>query len=201
MLRRVHLACVVALALTLPAAAAAQTSPEPKSGSKSNPAGSVNRPNPQRGASGRGRVTMRVAVGEQAPDFELETPEGRSMRLSKLRGNWVMLVFVERRDSLDVLETMARKLGSINVRTVAVCYDKAQSIAHHLSGRDLGLTPLADPTGDIVALYGLLDPVREESEPGFVLVNPRGDVRMALLGTWLPRDDASRLVEFAVTGE
>jgi hypothetical protein len=34
-----------------------------------------------------------------------------------------------------------------------------------------------------------------------VLVTPRGDVRMALLGTDLPTSDASRLVQFAVTGQ
>jgi alkyl hydroperoxide reductase subunit AhpC len=60
---------------------------------------------------------------------------------------------------------------------------------------------LADPTGEIVALYGLMNPLRDESAPGFVLINPIGDVRMALMGLELTNEDASRLVEFAVTGE
>ena len=34
-----------------------------------------------------------------------------------------------------------------------------------------------------------------------MLINPQGDVRLALLGLDLPNEDASRLVEFAVTGE
>jgi hypothetical protein len=38
-------------------------------------------------------------------------------------------------------------------------------------------------------------------KPGFVLVNPIGDVRMALLGHQLPSSDASRLVQLAVVGE
>jgi len=149
----------------------------------------------------RGRVTTRVAVGEKAPDFELLKLDGTPVRLSSLRGNWVMLYFVERRDSLAGVEPVAHALKGIGVLTVAVVFDKVQSVAKLLRGRDPGYLPLADPTGEIVALYGLLDSTRDESQPGFVLVTPRGDVRLALLGHELPSDDASRLVHYAVTGQ
>ncbi len=150
---------------------------------------------------GRGRVSTRVAVGERAPDFELIRLDGKPQRLSGLRGEWVMLYFVERRDSLATVEPVARALDSIGVRTVAVIYDKTQAIAKLLRGRDPGYMPLADPTGEIVALYGLLDSERDQSQPGFVLITPRGDVRLALLGHELPPADASRLVHFAVVGD
>ena len=39
-------------------------------------------------ATGRARITMRVAVGEAAPDFELTRLNGKPLRLSKLRGEW-----------------------------------------------------------------------------------------------------------------
>lgn len=152
-------------------------------------------------AQGRGRVTTRVAVGERAPDFELRKIDGTPVRLSSLRGNWVMLYFVERRDSLASVEPVARALGEIGVRTVAIIFDKSQALAKILKGRDPGYLPLADPTGEIVALYGLLDSTRDESLPGFVLLTPMGNVRIALLGHELPSDDASRLVHFAVRGE
>ncbi len=196
--RTAHVPLVLALAfLLLPRAGLAQSDPKQPAA----PAPTVGKAPSQQTSSSRGRLTMRVAVGEKAPDFELTTIEGKPVRLSKMRGDWVMLVFVERRDSLDTLEPMAKALRSIGVRTVAVCFDKSQSIRHHLAGRDLGLLPLADPTGEIVALYGLMNAVRDQSEPGFVLINPQGDVRLALLGLDLPNADASRLVEFAVTGE
>ena len=153
--------------------------------------------------SGPGRVSARVAMGESAPDFELSQLDGKSLRLSSLRGRWVMVWFVQNRDSFALVEPLAESLGKLGVRTLAVCYDKTQALSQRLHGKQLSYTPLADPTGDIVSLYGLLDAssAREGVQPGFVLVNPVGDVRMALLGHQLPASDAARLVELAVVGE
>ena len=197
MLRFANLLTVLALAFLFPRSGLAQSDlKQPPA-----PTPTVGKPASQQTTSSRGRVTMRVAIGEKAPDFELDGPDGKPVRLSKLRGNWVALVFVERRDSLPDLQPMAKALKDINVRTVAVCYDKPQALANYLKGKHLDVQTLADATGEIVALYGLLNPLREECAPGFVLINPMGDVRMALLGYELPNSDASRLVEFAVTGE
>jgi len=153
------------------------------------------------GTGGRGRVSMHVVVGEQAPDFELAKIDGTPLKLSALRGEWVMIWFAESRDSLVSVEPVAASLQKQGVRTLAVCYEKTQTLAHRLKGHDLSYIPLADPTGEIIALYGLLDSQREAVQPGFVLVNPHGDVRMALLGHQLPTVDALRLVQLSVEGE
>jgi peroxiredoxin len=187
------------LALVVASAALAQSEFKPRPGPTA-PAPTTSKPT-HAAMPGRGRVSTRVAVGERAPDFELLKLDGTPVRLSGFRGNWVMLYFVERRDSLASVEPVARALDAIGVRTIAVIFDKVQAVAKILHGRDPGYLPLADPTGEIVALYGLLDPTRDESQPGFVLVTPTGEVRIALLGHELPADDASRLVHFAVRGE
>jgi len=176
--------------------ASAQSEIKPRPGAQPSP--TVTHPT-SHAAADRERVSTRVAVGERAPDFELEQADGRPMRLSKLRGDWLMLFFVERRESLDVLMPAARALKELGVRTLAVCYDKSHALAHYTAGRDLGLTPLADPMGDIIALYGLMD--GDSPQPGFVLINPRGEVRLALLGHALPSVEASRMAEFALRGE
>ena len=187
------------VAACLAGAALAQTEFKP---APSTPPAPTNR-TPGGASQGPGRVTTRVAVGEKAPDFELTKIDGKPLRLSTLRGQWVMLWFVENRDSLTTVETLAAELEKLHVRTLAVCYDKTSALAQRVRGRVIAYTPLADPTGDIVSLYGLLDSnsTRESVRPGFVLVNPIGDVRMALLGHQLPSADASRLVQLAVVGE
>jgi peroxiredoxin len=150
---------------------------------------------------GRGRVTTGVLIGEIAPDFELSGIDGKPLRLSSMRGQWVMVWFLEHRDSLVIVEPVAASLGKSGVRTVTVCYDKPQALAQRLRGQTLSYVPLADPTGDIVSLYGLLDTVREEVRPGYVLVDPRGAVKMVLLGHQIPALDAARLVQYSILGE
>ena len=183
----------------LTGAALAQSEFKPNTGS---PAPTPTRPQGSN-TSGPGRVSARVAMGESAPDFELAQLDGKPVRLSSLRGRWVMIWFVQNRDSFALVEPLAESLDKMGVRTLAVCYDKMSALAKRLHGQQLSYTPLADPTGDIVSLYGLLDATssREGVQPGFVLVNPTGDVRMALLGHQLSSDDASRLVQLAVVGE
>lgn len=157
---------------------------------------------PSRGAAGRQRVTARVAVGERAPDFEVDRIDGKPFKLSSQRGEWVMLFFVERRESLDVVTPVATALREIGVRTVAMCWEKSYVLARQFAGRTVPYTPLADPTGDIVSLYGLLaGDDGEQAQPGFVLIDPRGMVRLALLGQEMASDDASRMVQMAVRGE
>jgi peroxiredoxin len=187
------------VAACLAGAALAQTEFKP---APSTPPAPTNR-TPGGASQGPGRVTTRVAVGEKAPDFELTKIDGKPLRLSTLRGQWVMLWFVESRDSLLAVQPLAESLEKLHVRTLAVCYDKSQALAQRVRGHEVAYIPLADPTGDICSLYGLLDSnaSRESVRPGFVLVNPIGDVRMALLGHQLPSADASRLVQLAVVGE
>jgi len=177
--------------------ALAQSDFKPNSG---RPPGTPVRPSDS-GTGGQGRVTMHVVVGEQAPDFELAQIDGTPLKLSSMRGQWVMIWFAESRDSLPSVEPVAASLAKQGVRTLAVCYEKTQTLARRLKGRELSYIPLADPTGEIIALYGLLESQRDVVQPGFVLVNPHGDVRMALLGHQLPSADALRLVQLSVEGE
>src|SRR5260221_8072823 len=117
--------------------AAAQTDLKPRP--NATPPALTPTHSPGRGAPDRERVTTRVAMGEAAPDFELEKIDGTPLRLSKQHGDWLMLCFVERRESLDVLAPAARALKDLGVRTLAVCYDKSHALSHYMAGRDLGL--------------------------------------------------------------
>ncbi|HEY6196807.1 MAG TPA: redoxin domain-containing protein [Candidatus Eisenbacteria bacterium] len=196
MSRTAFVPLLVLASLLVAGDALAQTDLKPRPNSQPAPVVSHQ---PGRAAADRERVTARVAVGERAPDFELDQLDGKPLRLSRLRGDWVMLFFVERRESLDVVEPVAHALGAKGVRTLAVCFDKGYVLAHHLAGRELSFVPLADPTGDILALYGLLD--GDVPQPGFVLINPRGEVRLAMLGHGLPSADASRMVQYSLGGD
>lgn len=156
-------------------------------------------PAPEHVMHGRTRVHANIARGDAAPGFELTRSDGTPMRLGALRGEWVMLWFVDRHEALDrELSPVAEALANADVRTVAVCYDKASALARRYR-TELPFTLLADPTGDVTALYGLLD----ESEatrvqPGFVLIDPMGRVRMAQAGDELSHDEAAQRILMAL---
>jgi peroxiredoxin len=147
------------------------------------------------------RIEAQVMVGDHAPDFELDGSSGRPVRLSRLRGTSVLLLFAEDRSLIGQLGKLAADLRPLEVRTMGVCDEKARTLESMASRDSLGVEWLADVTGEISALYGLYDFGRSRIRPGFVLVDRTGVVRMALLGQSLPLDETFRLVRYALTGE
>ena len=51
----------------------------------------------------RSHIAGEVAIGERAPNFELDGSDGRPLKLSKLRGDWVLMVFGSRKEELTPL--------------------------------------------------------------------------------------------------
>ena len=141
-----------------------------------------------------------VAIGDRAPDFLLESATGKDVRLSKLRGDWVLLVFADRGQDVADLHSVESELKVMGARIVAVCREKAgrlKAIAH----RDtLGFTLLADFTGEISALYGLYDRTMAAVQPGFIVIDRRGVVRVAVLGQQLTAKQIAAITHVAITG-
>ncbi len=144
-------------------------------------------------------VTSQVYVGETAPDFELDGSEGRPVRLAKLKGYWLLVVFADRRTDLAALQEVEPRLRKLGVKPYGICGDKAHTVVSFARQRQLPFVLLADVTGEVSQLYGLRDMRTGQIRPGFVLINRQGVVRMALLGQALPYDEMLGLVESAVT--
>lgn len=144
-------------------------------------------------------VTSQVHVGETAPDFELDGSAGRPVRLAKLKGYWLLLVFTDRRADLAPLQEIEPRLRKLGVKPYGICGDKAYTLVSFARQKQLPFVLLADVTGEVSQLYGLHDSRASQIRPGFVLVNRQGVVRMALLGQALPYDEMIGLVESAVT--
>ncbi len=145
-------------------------------------------------------IHSHVVVGEDAPDFELDGSRGTPVRLSRLRGNRVLLAFGDSHADLAPLRAAAAPLGTMDVRVTGVCGDKARSLEQAAAHDPASPLMLADVTGEVAALYGLWDFEHRAVRPGLVLIDRDGRIRMALLGQTLPADDVVRLVRFAVTG-
>jgi peroxiredoxin len=146
------------------------------------------------------RILSQVYVGEQAPGFELDGSQGRPVRLAHLKGYWILLVFADRRTDLTPLRAIEPDLRRLGVKPFGICPEKAHVLRSHAEREQLPIVLLSDVTGEISQLYGLYDTRMRQVRPGFVLIDRRGMVRMALLGQQLPFDEVLDLVKTSVTG-
>ncbi len=146
------------------------------------------------------RVSGLVQIGEDAPDFELHDAQGRAVRLSTLRGRWIVLVFDDGRQALAPLAAIHRTLDSLDASLVAVCRDKGYTLRAWSQRESIPFTVLSDLTGEISALYGLSDGSTNMTSPAFVLIDREGHVQMALLGRRIPPVQIAELVRFAIVG-
>ena len=187
--------CIRALGLVLlltvaPAAVRAQEEPKTPAPAPPAPTGRPQNVSPHPGMTVQGQI----AAGFQAPDFELDGSSGHPERLAAMRGNWVLLIFADRKDSIAALGWMAPTLRNHGIRLVGVCNEKARTLEMFAARTPPQVLILADVTGEVSALYGLRDPLQAMTLPGYVLVDPRGVVQIALLGRTLPPAPVLQLV-------
>lgn len=146
------------------------------------------------------RIAALVHIGEAAPDFELDDSEGEPVRLSSLRGRWVVLVFDDGREALAPLASIHGALDSLDATMLGVCRDKGYSLKPWVRRERIPFRVLSDLTGEISALYGLSDGSTNLTSPAFVLIDREGHVQMALLGHRIPPTQIRELVRFAILG-
>lgn len=193
-MRRLVLFFVACLAL--PSIAHAQKS-EPRTTSPPSPTTRA----PETVSPGRGTpVSGHVYLGEAAPDFELEATNGDRVKLSSWKGDFVVILFADRRARLRDLDGLALRLQPAGARVVAVVHENLQALRSFTRREATAYWALADPLGEIAAVYGLWDPIRSATRPGTVLVDRDGSVRFMLGGQDFPAEDLERLVQFALQG-
>ncbi|MCU0256139.1 MAG: peroxiredoxin family protein [Vicinamibacterales bacterium] len=181
-----------ALLLLLPVPALAQepTKTGPESAASGKP-GETGQPLTARAAG-------EVGIGERAPDFELDGSFGKPVKLSSLRGDWVMLSFGSRKEELLPLGEIAGEAGKLGMKLVGVCDEKAFFLVGMQQKTPSPVLLLADDLGEVAQMHGLFENVRRTILPGYILLDRQGIVRMAFLGVRLPPDEILRLSRFAI---
>jgi len=142
------------------------------------------------------RISGEAAVGERAPDFELDGSQGRPVRMSSYRGHWLVLVFGDRKETVAPMAEVAASLDSAGIRVLGVCNEKSYFLEAFARQQKFPFPLLADVTREISDMYGLYDSRERFVLPGFVMIGPSGIVRFALLGQKLPPADVARLAKY-----
>ena len=127
-----------------------------------------------------------ISNSDQAPDFHLQTQEGRVVSLSDFRGKVVMVHFwatwcppcVE---EIPTLDNLYRALSGRDFELLAICVDEggAAAVAPFIRKNKLNLPVFFDPERSIAGLYGTY------KFPETYIVDRQGVVRLKVIG---PRD-------------
>ena len=103
---------------------------------------------------------MKVAVGDQAPDFTLPTAAGEPFRLGALRGRKVVLFFYPRNNTRGcTAEACAfrdayEELTTAGAEVVGISSDSVESHGRFAASRGLPFPILSDRDGSVRRLYG-----------------------------------------------
>ncbi|NOT34178.1 MAG: redoxin domain-containing protein [Candidatus Eisenbacteria bacterium] len=181
------------LAFVFPSPAGAQSDPKSRA-----PAPTANARPLEPGPRGKLSVVGRVDVGDVAPDFELSGTRGGPVAISRLRGDWVLLVFARRLAEFDDFSPVTSRLAEHGVRVFGITREGPSKLRTHSQRAAIPFELLADPTGDVSAIYGLNDAASAATRPGYVLIDRRGTVRLAVLGQSFAATQVAELVDFTI---
>jgi thioredoxin-dependent peroxiredoxin len=135
-----------------------------------------------------------IEEGQPAPDFELESDEGETVRLSKLRGKPVVLYFYPKDDTPGCTKQACGfrdAYGEYQQRGAVVLGVSPDNVASHLKFKQkygLPFTLLADPEHQVAERYGSWG---EKSFAGkkymgiirsTFVIDPEGNVTRAMYG-------------------
>ena len=193
-MRTIVISFVVAVLLA-PSAWAQGEPKERSSGGKQGSAGTTTNPSPSSGGTGR------YYVGDVAPDFELPSSRDRPVMLSRQRGDWLLLVFVRDRNDFVKIRTIHDDCQALGVRIFGLCRDNPQGLRTVAQRDSIPFEMLADPTGEISAMYGLYDSMHRTSIPGCLVLDRRGIVRLAVSGVELPATEMLELARLTIMAQ
>jgi peroxiredoxin len=138
---------------------------------------------------------MDLMPGDKAPEFQLDSSLGGTVRLADLKGHWSVLVFEETRTKLAPLGELGDSIRALGVQPYGICPDGVSALKILASRKKIDFPLLSDPTREISQLFGMFDDGNQAIQPGLVIVDAQGVVRMLLQGPSLDADDVFQMVK------
>ena len=111
--------------------------------------------------AGPATIPRVIDTGQAAPDFELPDQDGDHVRLSELRGRYVVLYFYPKADTPGCttqacsIRDRGEEYAAADVRVLGVSPDPVKKVKRFHDKRDLNFTLLADEDHAVCDLYGV----------------------------------------------
>ena len=121
------------------------------------------------------------AVGEEAPDFELEGTHG-TFRLSEHRGEKVMLLFYPGDETAECTKQFcnyrdnAEAFGALGVTAVGISGKDLDSKKQFTDKNDLNVPLLADPEFEVAKAYDAYAGMMKAAKRSVIIVDEQGKV-------------------------
>lgn len=100
-------------------------------------------------------------AGDKAPDFNLPTDGGRSIKLSGLKGHTVVVYFYPKDDTsgctkeAQAFTALAAEFAEAGVRVIGISPDSVESHAKFRAKYDLAVDLVADPERKAIEAFGV----------------------------------------------
>jgi peroxiredoxin Q/BCP len=127
-----------------------------------------------------------IEEGKPAPDFELQADDGRTVKLSDLRGKPVVLYFYPKDDTAGCTAQacgIRDSYGEFRARGAEVFGISIDDEASHQAFREkyeLPFTLLADPARSVGEAYGVIQEDRPTYERSTFVIDAEGNVAKEL---------------------
>lgn len=128
-------------------------------------------------------------VNDTAPDFTLRNSSGKDIRLSDLRGKWVVLYFYPKdntsgctREAID-FSALLPKFTKNNTAVIGMSPDSTASHERFISKENLTIELLSDPDKTVLQTYGVWRKKKLYGREFFgvvrttLLIDPEGIIR------------------------
>ena len=123
-----------------------------------------------------------VEEGKPAPDFELQSDTGETVRLSDLRGKPVVLYFYPKddtpgctRQACGIRDTWG-EFQRAGAEVLGISADSQESHERFKAKYSLPFTLLADPEGHLGEPYGVAKEGKRSYERSTFVIDPEGNV-------------------------